>query len=210
MERFLIEFHEIAPDEKSAFAGRLKHITRQGFPPGVGMGRGNPARYDANQFFQMVAITELAQLGVRPARAIKLLSKAWPHLRGAVLQVWASVDAADRGVTLKVLPIFWNVPAEAQRHRTRPDRPYSPDADDVMRAMTANEAQMLLTDHSGYDIRRFAFIAAHQVIADAFQHLRTGSFLGPHIRIAAFVHTMIAAPVVDANDVSLDQPAKVS
>ena len=197
MERFLSEFHDIAPDEQSAYAGRLKHISRQGFPPGVGMGKGNPARYDANQFFQMVAITELAQFGVRPARAIKLLSKAWPHLRGAVLQVWASVDAAERGVALPVEPIFWNVPAEAQRDRTRPDRPYSPDAADVIRAMTADEAQKLLTEHSGYNIRRFAFIAAHQVIEDAFRNLKYGHLLWPHARIAAFVHTMIAVPAVD-------------
>jgi len=191
--RFLSEFHDIAPAEQSAYAGRLKHISRQGFPTGVGTGRGNPARYDADQLFQMLTVTELGQFGVQPARAIKLVSESWPRLRKTVLQVWSSVEAADRGELVKVPSIFWSVPAEAQRHRARPDRAYSPDEADVIRAMTANEVQETLAEEGRYNIRRLAFIAAHQVVADAFQLLKFGHLNWPHERIASFMLSMTPA-----------------
>jgi len=195
VERFLSAFHDIADDQQSAYAGRLKHISRQGFPAGVGAGRGTPARYDADQFFQMLTVTELTQFGVLPARAIRLVSEAWHRLRKTVLQGWSVVEAAERGVLVTPAPIFWSVPAEAQRHRARPDRPYSPDESDILRAMTANEVQEALTE-SGYNVRRLAFIAAHQVIADAFQQLRFGHLCWSHQQLAAFMQSMTRAPSV--------------
>lgn len=196
VERFLSSFHDIADDQLSAYAGRLKHISRQGFPPGVGAGRGTPARYDADQFFQMLAVTELAQFGVLPARAIQLVSEAWPRLRKTVLAVWASVNAAEQGKLVNVPPIFWSVPAQAQRRLAQPDLPYSPDADDVMRVMTANEVQEALAE-GGYNVRRHAFIAAHQLIADAFQQIKFGHLSWPPERIAAFMQSMIAPSPVE-------------
>ena len=91
-----------------------------------------------------------------------------------------------------VPPIFWSVPAEAQRHRARPDRPYSADEDDVIRPMTANEVHQTVDEDGGFNVRRLAFMAAHQVFADAFQQLKFGHLSWPHQRIAAFMQSMMA------------------
>jgi hypothetical protein len=187
VERFLSAFHDIADDQESAYAGRLKHISRQGFPAGVGAGRGTPARYDADQFFQMLTVTELTQFGVRPARAIKLVSEAWPRLRDAVLQVWLAVDASQRSGTTELPSIFWRVPVEALHHMARPDRPYSPDAAATLDTITADEANAALK-RRGYNVRRHAFIVADQMIHDALTQL--GYQLGGHAALAVFMGSM--------------------
>lgn len=191
LERFLSEFHDIAPDHRSAYAGRLKHIARQGFPQGVAAGRGTPAEYDADQLFQMVTVMELAQLGVMPARAIRLVSEAWPRVRGAVLQVWLAIDSSQQSGTLKLPTVFWRVPVEALRHMARPDRSYSPDETDRLEAMSAHEAYTALAER-GYNIRRHAFIVADQVIRDAL--IQLGHQLGGHAQLAAFMQSIIPAP----------------
>jgi hypothetical protein len=193
VEHFLVEFHDIAPGHLGAYAGRLKHLTRQGFPVGVGAGRGTPAEYDADQLFQLVTAMELTQFGVMPLRAIRLVSDAWPRLRDAVLQVWLVVDAASRGIVIERPAIFWRVEVEALRHMARPDRPYSPDTEDTLDAMTADEAHAALNQR-GYGIRRHAFIAADQMIHDALTQL--GHQLGGPGPLAAFMQRMIPAPIV--------------
>jgi len=146
VDRFLAGFHDIADDHRSAYAGRLKHLTRGGFPPGVSVGPGVAVRYDADMLFQMLVVTQLWQHGVSPARAIALVTEAWPRLRGDVLRVWLSVEASNRdGKPAKsyVDPIYWRVPVEALRHMARPDRPYSLDLDDRIDTMTTGRSRSL-------------------------------------------------------------------
>ncbi|WP_174278522.1 hypothetical protein [Sphingomonas bacterium] len=193
VEHFLAQFHDIAPDHLAAYAGRLKQITRRGFPVGVGAGRGTPAEYDADQLFQLVAAMELTQFGVMPLRAIRLVSEAWPRLRDAVLEVWLVVDAASRGFVIDRPAIFWRVEVEALRHMARPDRPYSPDTEDTLDAMSADGAHAAL-DRRGYGNRRHAFIAADQVIHDALTKL--GIELGGHNALAGFMQRVVPAPSI--------------
>ena len=197
VERFLAEFHDIAPDQQSAYAGRLKHLSRQGFPPGVGAGRGTPAQYDADQFFQMVTVAELGQFGVPPARAIRLVTEAWPRLRETVLQVWLAIDASQRsGMPAEVEPAFWRVPAEALRDMARRDRGYSPDSSDTLVAMTPDEVDAVMKG-GGYNVRRQAFVVAHQLIQDVLQQLRFGHLGMPFDRLAAFMRPMLLPPTVE-------------
>lgn len=187
VELFLSAFHDIADDQMSAYAGRLKHVARQGFPPGVGAGRGKPARYDADQFFQFLTVAELAQFGVTPARAIQLVSEAWSRLRTDVLNIWTSLADAEHGKIVETPSIFWSVPAQAQRHCARANMPYSLDADDVLRPVTVDQVQDALIS-GRYNVRRHAFIAAHQLVEDALSNLRFGHLSWPPEHIAAFMH----------------------
>lgn len=193
VERFLAGFHDIAADHRSAYAGRLKHITRRGFPEGVASGRGTPAEYGADQLFQLMTAMELTQFGVMPLRAIALVSEAWPRLRGAVLDLWHVVEAASQGIAIERPAIFWRVPVEALRHMARPDRGYSPDAEDRLDTMTAEEARAALEER-GYGLRRYAFIVADQMIHDALTQL--GHQLGGHDPLAAFMQRMISPPTI--------------
>jgi hypothetical protein len=197
IERFLSGFHDIADDQRSAYAGRLKHLNRQGFPAGISAGPGIPAQYDADQFFQMLVVTELWQFGVPPARAVALVSEAWPRLREDVLRVWLAFDASHRNgkpVADYVDPIFWRVPVEALRHMARPDRPYSPDSADTLDVMTFEGTDAMMK-RDGYDVRRHAFIVAHQLVEDALTQLRWTIFNG-HDGLAAFMQRMIPAPSI--------------
>lgn len=194
VERFLSGFHDIADAQHSAYAGRLKHLSRGGFPAGISAGPGIPAQYDADQFFQMVVVTELWQFGVPPARAIALVSEAWPRLREDVLRVWLAVDASEHsGKPADIQPVFWRVPVEALRHMARPGRPYSPDSADTLDVMTFEGTDAMMK-RDGYDVRRHAFIVAHQLIQDALTQL--GYQLGGPYALAAFMQRMIPAPTV--------------
>lgn len=198
VDRFLAGFHDIADDQRSAYAGRLKHLTRGGFPPGVSVGPGVAVRYDADMLFQMLVVTQLWQHGVSPARAIALVTEAWPRLRGDVLRVWLSVEASNRdGKPAKsyVDPIYWRVPVEALRHMARPDRPYSLDSDDRIDTMTTEEAHADL-DARGYGLRGSSFIKVDQLIQDALRQL--GDTVLPHPgEVGPFMHGMIPLPKVE-------------
>jgi hypothetical protein len=192
IERFLFGFHDIADDQQSAYAGRLKHLTRGGFPPGVSVGPGVPARYNAEMFFKMVVVTELWQFGVPPARAIRLVSEAWPRLQRDVLQVWRAIDEAHQKGYLEISSIFWRVPVEALHHMARRDRIYSPESEDTLTVMTGAGAETSMKE-GGYNVRRKAFIVAHQLIHDALTQLSYQ--LGGQGELKAFMSSFIADPV---------------
>ncbi|QNE04676.1 hypothetical protein [Croceicoccus marinus] len=73
VEDMLSRQHQIDPDKRSAFANRLKHLQKLGFPPGVNTGRGVAAKYEANHLLLLALAIELAQAGYNPERAISLI-----------------------------------------------------------------------------------------------------------------------------------------
>jgi len=99
---------EIAEDRKKAFRARIIHLNRLGFPDGIGTGRGNPNRYNAEQLFQLLAALELAQFNIDPQRAIHLLNNSWPELRTVVPIAHQQVANNARGGT-----VFWSIPTSA-------------------------------------------------------------------------------------------------
>jgi hypothetical protein len=73
VEQVLALAHEIRDDKRAAFAARLKHLQRLGFPPGVNTGRGVAATYDIGHLFLLGLALELNQLGLTPERAADVL-----------------------------------------------------------------------------------------------------------------------------------------
>lgn len=198
VERFLGGFHDIDGDHQSAFAGRLKHLTRGGFPPGITGGPGVPAWYDADRLFQMVTVTALWQHGAMPARAISLVLEAWPRLKQDVLHIWMAIDASERWgkpVEGYLSPAFWRVPVEALRHMARKDRPYSPDKEDTIETLTSEQAHAAL-DSRDYGLRGSAFIKADQLIRDAVTHLGDTVLPRPG-DVALFMNSLIPPPRIE-------------
>lgn len=119
VDEFLLRFHEVSEDEREGYLLRLRNITRLGFPVGVSVGKGHPARYAADQFFQLLAATELYRCHIPPKIAVELVGMSWPDMRQSVLTVWRKREAAEEGKLLNSPPAFWRVPAEGGQRATR-------------------------------------------------------------------------------------------
>ncbi len=119
VDHFLVTFHGVSPDERDGYVQRLRSITRLGFPAGLSAGKGHPARYNANQFFQLLAVTELYRCHVPPLQAVRLVDTSWEAMRASVLAVWDSVNAAERGELKNEEKRFWRIPAEGGQRQTR-------------------------------------------------------------------------------------------
>lgn len=189
VERFLVSFLGISNDGASNFSGRLKHLIRQKFPVGVDTGRGVPARYFSDQFFQVVVVVELWQWGVPPARAIKLVTDAWSELRSSIRAVWQTVDAGERGEVVDLEPIFWRVPVEALDYLIDQDRPWrSADADRLL-VLTSEQKKNAEAQAGKFDWR-IPYIEADKFLKAAFESLKYGGLGLPPAKIAAFMSTM--------------------
>lgn len=69
IEAALARLHFVAPSRRSAFANRLKHLQRLGFPPGVNTGRGRAADYHPEHLVLLALALELITFGYTPERA---------------------------------------------------------------------------------------------------------------------------------------------
>lgn len=76
----------IAPEKGETFQSRLKQWQKMGFPEGTRVGRGTKAEYGALQVFQLVILVKLLRVGLTPERAQKLVTSAWPVLRGGIVE----------------------------------------------------------------------------------------------------------------------------
>jgi hypothetical protein len=119
VDEFLLQFHEVPDGEREGYLLRLRNITRLGFPAGVSGGKGHPARYAADHFFQLVAATELYRCHILPKPAVDMVQMSWPDMRASILSVWRRRDAAQDGIVLDILRTFWRVPAEGGQRATR-------------------------------------------------------------------------------------------
>ena len=122
VDYFLLGFHGVSPDESDGYIQRLRSIQRLGFPAGLSIGKGHPARYNADQFFQLVAVTELYRCHVPPLQGVKLVENSWSVMKTSILEVWDTVDAGEHGRLLELAPKFWRVPAEGGQRQTRVTR----------------------------------------------------------------------------------------
>lgn len=75
VERTLALAYNIADDKRTAFAARLKHLQKRGFPPGINTGRGRAAVYNVGHLVLLGVALELNQLGLTPERAIKAIGE---------------------------------------------------------------------------------------------------------------------------------------
>lgn len=75
VEHTLALTHQIRHESRSAFAHRLKHLQRLGFPAGINTGRGRAATYSVGHLFQWALALELFQFGLTPERAVNVLQQ---------------------------------------------------------------------------------------------------------------------------------------
>ena len=73
VEAVLAKLHDIEDGQRSAFANRIKHMQRLGYPSGTNTGRGKAAVYSARQLYLIGFALELAQLGLATDAAIPLM-----------------------------------------------------------------------------------------------------------------------------------------
>jgi hypothetical protein len=84
LEDLLAELHDVAPQNRVALQGRIKHFQRSGWPGGTNTGKGKAASYDFGAVLKLCLGFELLQIGVTPERAANLLRKNWDNIRTAV------------------------------------------------------------------------------------------------------------------------------
>lgn len=75
VEQTLAQAYNIADDKRTAFASRLKHLQKRGFPPGINTGRGRAAAYNVGHLVLLGVALELNELGLTPERAIRAISE---------------------------------------------------------------------------------------------------------------------------------------
>jgi len=76
VEKALARLNHIAPSKRSAFANRLKHLQRKGFPPGVNTGRGRAADYQPEHVVLLALALELITFGYTPEKAIGAMEES--------------------------------------------------------------------------------------------------------------------------------------
>jgi len=189
VDQFLLGFHDVPSTEHDGYRQRLRNLTRMNFPVGVGSGRGHPARYKADQFFQLVTATELYRCHVPPVQLIKLIYGSWVLMRASILVVWHSVDAREHAKILDLQPMFWCVPAELGQKMIRTGK-NSLISEDVKITVINREA----ADHRIYGedryLRRHILIDVNKLILSAFENLRYGTLFLPRDQILCFMSSM--------------------
>lgn len=117
VEAILAALYGIADDKRVAFQGRIKHLQRQGFPPGTNTGKGKAASYSFPQLMQMVIALELIQAGLMPQLAGRLTAGSWGDLAMSVYScTFSELEAAEH--SSKPTEYLWLLSVEALRSLT--------------------------------------------------------------------------------------------
>lgn len=101
LEPALAQLHDVSPSKRSAFAARLKHLQKIGFPIGTNTGKGRPAAYTFEATCQLLVAFELMQFGMIPVQAISYVNRNWSFGRisfASALKeiVWWDAPAGER------------------------------------------------------------------------------------------------------------------
>jgi hypothetical protein len=171
VDHFLLGFHNVSADERDGYIQRLRSITRLGFPAGLSVGKGHPARYDANQFFQFLSVTELYRCNVPPLQAVRFVDVSWPAMKASILTVWDSVDAGEHGRLLEVPRKFWRVPAEGGQRQTRVPGASEPHPAERIVVMSRSEVDALIDGNDLLD-HCYSLIDVSKLIGGVFNHLK--------------------------------------
>ena len=101
----LAELHSVPEDRLTALRGRLQHLQKLGFPPGINTGRGKPAEYFPGQLILLLIGVELMALGIPPERAARALLAKKVIISAAIISVLASLgDKRSPPLFIRVLP----------------------------------------------------------------------------------------------------------
>lgn len=192
VDQFLLGFHNVSADEQDGYIQRLRSITRLGFPSGLSIGRGHPARYNANQFFQLLAVTELYRCHVAPLQAVKFVNSSWLEMQASILAVWESVDAGEHGRLLETPRKFWRVPAEGGQRQTRVPGVNDSTPEELIGVLGREEVDKLI-DSGDLLNHCFILIDVSKLIGGIFNHLKWGGDPMSVEQIACFMGGMNGA-----------------
>lgn len=80
----LAVIHVIGEEKRSAFASRIQHMQKLGFPDGINTGRGRAAKYQAHHAFKIGVALQLSEIGLNPERAIATVNLSRDNLARGV------------------------------------------------------------------------------------------------------------------------------
>jgi hypothetical protein len=83
VSRLVARLHGVGEERLTALRGRLQHLQKLGFPPGVNTGRGRPAEYGPSQVLMLILILEFMAVGLAPERAVRLLRQRESEVKKA-------------------------------------------------------------------------------------------------------------------------------
>ncbi|WP_156362101.1 hypothetical protein [Sphingomonas sp. Leaf208] len=175
LEDLLAEMHDVAPQNRVALQGRIKHFQRNGWPGGTNTGKGKAASYDFGAVLKLCLGFELLQIGVTPERAAKLLKKNWYNIRTATslainahpeLTTLVKDDNGGFDVFLFCDPKSLSSLTDAEEDPT----------DDTFFYTSAPEMARQLTDSKRLEWRRLALINL-TIVLDSIAHY-SGDFAG--------------------------------
>jgi hypothetical protein len=160
MDEILMAMHQVHPSKKGAFSARTRHLKRLGFPPGANVGRGRSVTYGASELINLLLAFEMAEVGINPERAVKILSTVRP-LDVAIARDFLAQKTDEQRPSL----IIQIDPRAMERALG------DPDADEDPFDMVENPADFFsetyLTGANRFHWRRLALIDASQMMRDA-------------------------------------------
>ena len=86
VESALVQMHNIAPDDVSAFRARFGALQRGGMLGGSQPGKGQKLEYGPDQLHRAVLAFELVQAGIAPGIFLPLIEEHWDRLRDIFLK----------------------------------------------------------------------------------------------------------------------------
>lgn len=93
MEEALAGVHNIAPEARSAFANRLKHLQKLEIFPEIRTGRGRAAEYSGHHIYLFGVALQFIELGLTPERAVRAVKENLEFI--AIPTRWALADLRD-------------------------------------------------------------------------------------------------------------------
>ncbi len=174
VDQFLLAFHGVSEGEREGYLLRLRNITRMGFPPGiVGGGKGHPVRYTAEQFFMLIAVTQLYRCHVPPKIAVQWVTLSWSEMKLSILAVWKRRNAAEHGNVMAELKEFWSVPAEGGQRAIRTEVAKKEKPTERIAVICRTDIDKLI-DRSDRLNQCHIFIDVSKLIDATFDHLKFG------------------------------------
>lgn len=81
VESALAQLHDVADARRVAFQARIKHLQKNGFPPGINTGKGQRASYNFEAVAKLISAFEFMQFGMMPLHARQMVEDNWAFLK---------------------------------------------------------------------------------------------------------------------------------
>lgn len=157
IEAALAAMHSIADERRSAFSNRLRHLQKNGFPPGTNPGRGKAVVYNVRHAVQMAVILEMNQVGLNPERAMNLAKENMSRIQAATYLAATEMRSGDEEAILLVFD-----PVTLADLRDKNDWDETSASFDVK---SLSEFRASLEDGTNLRSRRYALINVTEVVS---------------------------------------------